>query len=110
MGNTLTSNPYYVDTAATLWTKTPKYVREIQWIDDFADIVDDDDLSITINGVTIATKIQIATTTGLTPVEAVTPNVGNICVWRQGPFNPGIAISDFAVNTIDHGVLLIWLD
>lgn len=108
MGNTLTSNPIYVDTAATVWTGN-KMVRLIQWIDDAADIADDDDLSITINGVTIAVKIQIGTTSGGAPVENVTPNVGNICVWQIGPFNPGMYMNDFVVNTIDHGALLIWI-
>jgi len=108
MGNTLTSNPIYVDTAATAWTGN-KMVRLIQWIDDAGDIADDDDLSITINGVTIAVKVQIATTGGGAPVEAVTPGVGNICLWQIGPFNPGMYMSDFVVNTIDHGTLLIWI-
>ena len=108
-GNVLVRNPYYVDTAAELWADKNTGVRLIQWIDDAGDIADDDDLDITINGVTIAAKIQIGTTAGGTPVEAVTPNVGNVCVWQIGPFNPGICISDFIVNTIDHGVLLIWV-
>lgn len=107
MGNTLTSNPVYVDTAATAWSG-PGTVRLIQWCDDNADIADDDDLSITVNGVTIAVKAQIGTTGGGTPVEDVSPNVGNVCVWQIGPFNPGIPVTDFIVNTIDHGVLLIW--
>jgi len=108
MGNSLNSNPIYVDTAATAWTGN-KMVNLIQWIDDAADIVDDDDLSITVNGVTIAAKVQIATTGGGAPVENVSPNVGNVCVWQIGPFSPGIWIHDFIVNTIDHGVLLIWV-
>ncbi len=108
MANKLTSNPIYVDTAATIWSGD-KMVRLIQWIDDAGDIADDDDLSITINGVTIAAKIQIATTQGGSPVEDVSPNVGNVCVWEMGPFNPGIWINNFIVNTIDHGVLLIWV-
>ena len=108
MGNTLTSNPIYVDAAATAWTGDKK-LRLIQWVDDAADIADNDDLSITINGVTIAVKIQIATTGGGAPVEAVTPNVGNICVWQIGPFNPGIWVHDLVVNTIDHGALHIWV-
>lgn len=110
MANVTDSNPISIDTAAAIWAKTPKYIRQIQWIDDAADIADDDDLVIVVNGVTITTKIQIANTAGATPVEAVTPNIGNICVWEIGPFNPGIAVHSFAVTTIDHGVLLVWID
>ncbi|MDY6834974.1 MAG: hypothetical protein SVY53_09280 [Chloroflexota bacterium] len=108
MANSLASNPLYIDTAATIWTGD-KAVRLIQWIDDNADIADDDDLSITINGVTIAAKAQIATTGGGAPVENVSPNVGNICVWQIGPFSPGVYIHNLIVNTIDHGVLLVWV-
>lgn len=108
MANSLNSNPIYVDTAATIWDDS-KMVRLIQWIDDNADLVDNDDLSISINGVTITAKVQIATTQGGTPVENVSPNVGNICVWQMGPFNPGVWLSNFIVNTIDHGALLIFV-
>lgn len=98
MGNLLTSNPLFVDTAATIFT-TPKKVSLIQWIDDAADIADDDDLNITINGVTIAAKI------------ALTANeVGNVAVWTMGPFPAGLWVSNFVVTTIDHGVLLIFIE
>ena len=109
MGNTLTKNPIYVDTAATAWSGT-KWVRLIQWIDDAADIADDDDLSITINGLTMAMKIQIPTTTGATPVEDLTPGPSGLCVWQVGPFNPGMPMTGLIVNTIDHGALHIWVD
>ena len=108
MGNTLTSNPIYADTAATLWTGT-KRVQLIQWCDDNADIADDDDLSITINGVTIAVKIQIPTTVGGTPVEDVSPGPSGICMWQIGPFAFPIPMTDVVLNTIDHGSLLLWL-
>ena len=109
MANSLNSNPIYADTAATLWDGMPKNVILIQWIDDAADIADDSDLNITINDVTIPAKIQVATTTGGAPVENVTPNVGNVCVWEMGPFNPGIPVSYFKINTIDAGALVIWV-
>jgi hypothetical protein len=109
MTNVLTSNPMVIDTAATIWSDKAYNVREIQWIDDAADMADNDDLNITINDATIAAKIQVATTGGGTPVENVSPNVGNICVWRIGPFNPGIPVSTFIVTTIDKGALLVFL-
>ena len=109
-GNVLTGNPMTVDTAATLWsTGAPKYVQLIQWIDDAADIADNDDLLLVINGVTITAKIQIATTGGVSPVENVSPNVGNVCVWEMS-FSKSIPISKFVVTTIDHGLLVIWLE
>ena len=109
MGNSLGTNPVYGDTAATLWSGLG-LVRLIQWVDDAADIADNDDLSFTVNGVTIAVKAQIGTTGGGAPAENVSPNVGNIVVWQIGPFNPGIPMKEFILNTIDHGALHIWLD
>jgi len=99
MANDLTGNPLVVDTAATLWSKSLKYIREIQWIDDAADIIDDDDLVVVINNATITGKIALTANT-----------VNNLAVWKSGPFNPGIPVSNFIVTTIDHGSLLIWLD
>lgn len=110
MANQTKSNPIVADTAASLWSTGVRYVREIQWIDDAADIADSDDLNITINGAVIAAAIQVGTTGGGTPVENVSPNVGNLCVWRVGPFNPGIPVDNFVITTIDHGSLLIWTD
>jgi hypothetical protein len=100
MGNDLTGNPMYVDTAAALWTAShPKYVRLIQWIDDAADIADDDDIALIINGITFTGKIQLTANA-----------VENLCVWQLGPFSPGIPIQSFTVTTIDHGILYIWFD
>ena len=100
MGNDLNGNPMYVDTAAALWTAGyPKSVRLIQWIDDAADIVDDDDLALAINGITFTGKIQLTANT-----------LNNICVWQLGPFNPGMPVQSFTVTTIDHGILYIWFD
>jgi hypothetical protein len=96
MANNLVTNPMTVDTAATLWSNTPRRVRLIQWIDDAADIVDDDDLLIVINGATITGKIALTANT-----------VNNLCVWEFGPFNPGILVDTFIVTTLDHGLLVI---
>ena len=101
MGNVLDSNPYLVDTAATLWTKTPKAVRLIQWVDDNADIPDDGTITLTINGVALVMKVQRVT---------APPSDGIGVVWQMGPFNPGIIISDFIVTTMATGNLHVWLD
>lgn len=100
MADQLTSNPYRVEAAATLWTKTPKYVRLIQWVDDNGDIIDDSTAVLTINGVALTVKLQLAA------------NVSNygVVVWQMGPFNPGICISDFVVTTLGTGHLHVWLD
>ena len=60
MANNLVTNPMTVDTAATLWSNSVKYVRQVQWLDDGADIADDDDLVLVINGATITGKVQLS--------------------------------------------------
>ena len=100
MANQTAGNPYVIDTAATLWTKTPTRVRLIQWVDDNGDIVDDSTLVLTLNGVALTTKLQLAL------------NVSNygVVVWQMGPFSPGIVISEFAVTTMATGNLHVWID
>jgi hypothetical protein len=99
MANNLVCNPMTVDTAATLWSNTVKYVKYIQWIDDAADMADDDDLLLVINGATITGKIQITNNTA-----------NNLCFWEFGPFDRGIPVDSFIVSTIDHGILVIVLE
>ena len=103
MANILTSNPYVIDTAATIWptatNKGTNRVRLIQWIDDNADIADDDDLVLTINGVAVTAKVQLTNNTANTPT-----------IYEIGPFNPGIPVTSFEVTTIDHGILVVWVD
>ena len=108
MANKTDTNPMVIDTAATLWTAEPRAatfslggrrIRQIQWIDDAADIANDDDLVIAINGATITAKIAMTVDT-----------VCNLAVWTLGPFNPGIHVHTFIVTTIDHGSLLVFLD
>jgi invasion protein IalB len=70
----------------------------IQWIDDAADIADDDDLNITINQTTIAAKI------------ALTANeVGNVAVWTM-TYPLGLMVNNLVVTTIDHGTLLVFIE
>jgi hypothetical protein len=99
MANNLVSNPMTVDSAATLWSGTTKFVRHIQWLDDAADMTDDDDLLLVINGATISGKIQITNNTA-----------NNLCFWETGPYSPGVCVDSFVVTTIDHGLLVIWLE
>ena len=97
MANDLTKNPMTVDTAATLWSADNKYVQLVQWIDDGADLTDDDDIVLVINGATITGKIQIANNT-----------MNNLVAWEM-KFNPPFRIESFVVTTLDHGLLVIWL-
>lgn len=96
MANVLTSNPVSIDTA-TGSDITNRKVQLIQWIDDAADIADNDDLAFTINGVAVAAKIQLTDNA-----------VENVAVWTMGPFPQPIYVSSMVVTTIDHGVLLVW--
>lgn len=96
MANQVSGNPIVMDTAATLSGRTT--IRQIQWVDDAADIADDDDLVLKMNGVTITGKV------------ALTANeLGTLVLYQAGPFNPGIDVEDFQVVTIDHGSLVVWL-
>ena len=100
MTTQLTGNPMRVEGAATLWTKTPKFVRLIQWVDDAGDLVHDSTAVLTINGCALTVKIQ-----------PVNDGLGfGAVAWEIGPFNPGIAISDFVVTTLGTGHLHIWVD
>lgn len=99
MANSLYTNPIIMESAAAAWTGL-KYVREVQWVDDNADIADNDELQITVNGATINIKVQKPSDVGhQDPI-----------VWRLGPFSPGIPMTDFTVDTIDHGDLLIFIE
>ncbi len=96
MANNLKSNPKNIDTASGSDILGIMHVQEIQWIDDNADIADGDDLSITINGVAIAVKVQVA-------------NGENVCFWRMGPFAKPIPMTNFVCTVIDHGALLVFV-
>ena len=100
MANHTTGNPIRMEAAGTVWSKTPKNVRLIQWVDDNGDIVDDSTLVLTLNGCALTTKLQL---------EANISNYG-VVVWQMGPFNPGVSISDFVVTTMGTGHLHIWID
>ena len=92
------SNPLRYDTTTgASWTGV-KFVRQIQWVDLNEDITDSDELVMTINGVTVQCELQVTANT-----------VNNAVVWNIGPFNPGIPVKDFAVTTLDSGVVYVWV-
>lgn len=92
-----TGNPWYSDTTGS-WTGT-KYVRLFQWVELNEDIADGDQCQFVVNGITLDMEIQVGTITNPTGV-----------LWQIGPFNPGIAWSDFSIAVLDAGAVHIWLD
>lgn len=99
MANALTGNPMRIEGAATIWTADNKYVQLIQWIDDNADITDNDAIVLTINGVIITGKLQGPITNN---------NLNNIVAWEMS-FSPPMRIETFVVTTMSTGNLIIWL-
>ena len=96
MANLLTSNPIYIDTAASSDIYNRRVVL-IQWQDEAGDVADDEDLSITINGVTFAVKNKLGSDVGQQP----------IILWEAVLSEP-VFVSHLVVNTIDDGALLVW--
>jgi len=96
MANALTGNPIRIESAAAIWT-TMKYVQLIQWIDNAADLTDDDDIVLAINGVVVTGKIALAANT-----------INNLVVWEMA-FNPPMRVEKFTVTTLDSGNLIVWL-
>jgi|TARA_R100001530_G_scaffold76552_1_gene53750 hypothetical protein len=99
MANSLTGNPLTFDTAAA-HAKQIK-IKEILWVNDAADIIDGDDLSIVINGATITVKVDKTTDVGY--LDSV--------VFRMGPYNPPLPTDGTGINVtvIDRGVLVVVL-
>jgi hypothetical protein len=98
--NILTGNPVFIDTAASSTLTGIRLIQCIQWIAT-AIPTDLDDLSFTLNGVSITTAVPITGTAG----EEAFPCV----LYQAGPFPRPISAKDFVVNTIDSGVVLVWL-
>jgi len=97
--NILTSNPIFIDTAAGSTLTGEQKIQLIQWIATGTP-TDLDDLSFTLNGVTITTIVPITGTAG----EEAYPCV----LFQAGPFARPIRAEDFVVNTLDSGVVLVW--
>lgn len=100
MTNQLTTNPIRLDTTgATSRITSNLQIKLIQWIDDNADIADNDDLVFVIDGVTIPFKIQLNLSNPIKGV-AYEANFGG------KPFK----CNRFSLTTMSHGQLLIWLE
>ena len=96
MANLLTSNPIYIDTAASSDIYNKKVVL-IQWQDEAGDVADGEDLSMTINGVTFAMKFKLGSDVGQQ----------DIILW-EAAFSVPIMVTHMVVNTIDDGAVLVW--
>ena len=89
------SNPIYLD--ATTTVTGMKHVLEIDWIDDNGDVTHDSTLTLAINGVTIAMKVQpTANDLGMGAVIA-----------KFGPWSRPIKMEAITA-TISQGAVLIW--
>jgi hypothetical protein len=98
MANALTGNPIFIDTAAGSSVTGPFRMMLLQWVDDNADIADNGNLILIVNGVTIEATVQ----------RGSTPDGPGAVLWQIGPFSPGISIKDIEVNTISAGQVHIW--
>ena len=87
-----------IDEEVTLWSKENRRIKQIQWVDDNADIVDNSNLVLIINGVTIEYTPQKTSDIGWQPP---------VCA-EIGPFAKGVLINSFVVGSITEGQLLIW--
>ena len=100
MANDLTSNPLRCDTAATVISESAGVlVQAMQWVDDTGAaggvIANADDLSMTINNVTV----------GL--VATLAAGVSGATVWSV-TFPQPMLIYKLVVATIEGGTLLVW--
>jgi hypothetical protein len=98
MANSLTGNPIYIDTAVGS-TMSDIKIQQLQWVDTATSIVDGDDLSFTLDSVTVAIKANVFTAVG----------DGKVIVYEFGPFGFPVFAGTFVVNVIDNGAVLVWL-
>ena len=99
MADSLYTNPVVITTAAGVELTGVRKLRLLQWVNFIsAQILDEDDLVLTINGVEISIRVDIQA------------NMNGVECWRAGPFNPGIPITDLEVTVIDGGHLIAWFD
>ena len=100
MANQVSGVLHVIDTAAASKISGPSFIKLIQWIDDNADMADNDDLAFKLNGVTVTIKYQKTTDVGS----------AGVVYYQAGPFSGlGIYAEDFEVTVIDKGSLLVWL-
>ena len=86
-----------MDNSDTLTLTGQAKLRLIQWIDDASDVIANDDVVLTIDGIAITAKPGLI-------------SVAGVVAWEIGPFNPGIPIESFVVTTCDHGKIVAWFD
>ncbi len=99
MANSIAGNPKIFDTTgATSAITGPFKFRLIQWVDDNADVADNANLILTINGETVEATIQ----------RAVTPDAAAV-LWEIGPFDSGMQIDTFELTTMTAGHLHMWV-
>lgn len=100
LANVLNSNPLLIyDPIASLQERL-SYIHCIQWVDYAANIANDSDLVMKINGVEIAIKPQRSETKA---------NVDGGGVVYQTNFKKPLRAQDFEVTTLDKGVVIVWL-
>ena len=102
MANIMFSNPKLLDTTGA--TSEIKYfsLRLLQWVDYNADIADNSNLIMTINGIALEATVQMdAGAGGFDP---------NAVVWQIGPFSPGIHITSFRLDTLSAGQVHVWIN
>ncbi len=100
MANQTTGNPVVFDTTTGATISGISHVRLIQWVDDNADIADNANLIMSINGATLEATLQ----------RGATPDGPGAVLWEIGPFNPGVPCTDITVSTLSAGHVVIWRD
>ena len=102
MGNVMYSNPKVLDTVGSPSELKDFSLRLLQWVDDNADIADNSNLIMTLNGVALEATLQMdAGAAGFGP---------NAVVWQIGPFSPGIHITSFRLDTLSAGQVHVWVN
>ncbi|MFC1567329.1 hypothetical protein ACFL3R_00645 [Thermodesulfobacteriota bacterium] len=98
--DSVTTNPHVVTAAAAghIWKDTVKHVQLIQWVDDNADIADNSNLIITINGVAIEATVQADGTVG---------TVAGAVIWEMS-FPNGFPVKDLLIATMSAGQVYIF--
>lgn len=98
MANQTAGNPIVMDDWSTDVVLTNLSIRLMQWVDDAANVADDDDIVFIIDGTTITMKIALTANT-----------INGTVLWEAGPFSPPLKVNRFVGDTLDNGAFIIWL-